>query len=599
MPPVQYLSLAGDRALAAAGDAGLFELELSAGAAPRLRRGLQVVDRGQGGLDLVPAGAIPGPDRPVGRALRLLSSLIDGHLAYLQTADDGLLVIDLGAAFEGESPYAEAEPSLIGRLPELPPLSRATEMLKVDQRLYLAAGDGSLRVIDLRDPRKPRQIASLPDLGAQSLSLAGPGRRLLVGGTGAIGTGRLSFFDIPDSSAPRLVAQVELDRFHEALLVSGDFAYLSGSSGFVEVVDLRDPVQPRLLPHMGIRGMPAGRLGQRGELMLAAQTGRLDILRRLDSGALLPLARSNLPTAGDAWAGGTDVRIEAGQALLLRGRAGIFAMPGMAEAAPEQEQPPAPISGESPQPYSRRYLPFAMRGPIDQLPSLRPEAGVGDGASTTCAAPSLVVLALDRAILEQPGSAQAIATLADSLDPRTRSLALGGFDAQAELLAAGRPAELAVAVREGRQELAMVTAAETEATSAGIGRIDLAFALAERQWRSEREIARERSDAAVERAALTAAAADTGPSAAMLLVMGTSPSGHAAALARSHADALRAEGWRLATATLGAAGEPARFGTLFGALPDGSDPAVPLRDRSDADLGAVLRAMLVGIVACP
>ncbi len=533
LPPVEQLHLQAGKALAAAGDAGLYQLDMAAPGGPALESGIGLVASGDRlrEIDLLQPSEASAQLRS-GREEAVVFRAVTGDVqhAYALTEARGLLILDLGPGRIGP---------VMGHLPDLPRAMRATAPLLRAGRLYLAGGDGSLRIVDVRDPRNPRLAGQLSGLGAQNLAWFED--RLLVSGHGTQSQGRLTVVDPVDPSRPRVTARLELAQVHERMSLIGGLAYLTGASGRVEVVDLREPDLPVLRGALGFSGLAAGQLAVDGDTILAGQLARLDRFQRFGNGSLMHLAREPLPATGLDWLGRTDVHIERGRVVMLRGRAGIF-LRQLSDAPMERALPRRPL-----------YLPSLVKQTEEKT------------AAPVCHRPAMVALSVDASFGTAP-PAERDALLRWVQDYRARSavegrqLLLGRFGAQAEML----------------PDAEALT--ETRGASAPTDhRLDLAMVLARRQ------------------AEMLGIAE---PRAALILLAGPAVDPHSRQLADRRARGLRDAGWRVARI------DPARSkGGSSPAEVSGLDRlALDLDAQRPAralDLGSRLDAAAAVVETCP
>lgn len=505
LPPVLQLHLEADRGLAAAGESGLFELDLRGPGAARVRAGIQAREH-EGEIHLLPAPSSPASGEE-GRLLRFQAALAMGRHTLALTERSGLLVLDLQSQ----------PPVLVGRYAELPRLAEGRGALLRGTDLYLAAGDGSLRVLDLSRPDAPRGLAVLEGLGIRGLAEMGP--LVLAAGHSGMGQGRLTVIDASDPARPRRLASVDLPLYQDRVQVSGSLAFLSGPGDRLSVVDLSDPRRPVERTERAIQGVSAGRIGLLDDLLLAAQPGRLDLLTALPSGLLRPLARVPLPWSGEDWRGRTDVVLGGGHLALVRGRSGLFLTE--ASVGAHEDPPPSVAAGPS-------------RAPSLHLPYLS-VSQPGARLAPPCRRPELVLLVVeDPAEGEPPHLSSSAAAFFRTLALPEVSLALGRFGYQGEMVAmsdAG-PEAAGLVVDAARRVEARAAAPDEGAVAAT--RPDLALSMAEQ----------------------LGTAADLA-SAVLVLVADRPPDAAAAASLPGLARRLRHAGWRIELLGAGGAGASA------------------------------------------
>ncbi|MBX3735023.1 MAG: hypothetical protein KF791_20800 [Verrucomicrobiae bacterium] len=136
-----------------------------------------------------------------------------------------------------------ADLELLGRL-EVPVASAVS----VSGGYACVAGwAGPLLWVDVRDPRQPRQVASLnTGLGAPDVVIAGEYAYA------ADFEGTLAVVDLQDPEAPTVVASIKVGEEARRVTVHGGYAFVS-VQGRIQVVDVSNPRQPRLA---GSHSMP-------------------------------------------------------------------------------------------------------------------------------------------------------------------------------------------------------------------------------------------------------------------------------------------------------------------------------------------------------
>ncbi|HRA21898.1 MAG TPA: hypothetical protein PLZ56_15740, partial [Anaerolineae bacterium] len=203
---VHDIALSGDLAVVAAGNAGLWLLDL---ADPRRPRAV-------GSL------ATPGVARGVA---------VDGDLAYVAAGDAGLLVVDIARP---------AQPRLLA-IADTP--GDAGDVVVTGRHAFVADWTEGLKVFDVADARAPRQVAAL---GLETLAegLLLQGDKLYVSTLSSTGIAGVLLVDISIPAAPRRVGSVAEDR---AALTRGPFLFTLDAYGQVSVLVVTDPYQSRLV----------------------------------------------------------------------------------------------------------------------------------------------------------------------------------------------------------------------------------------------------------------------------------------------------------------------------------------------------------------
>ncbi|MCB1032203.1 MAG: hypothetical protein KDD47_00015, partial [Acidobacteria bacterium] len=117
-------------------------------------------------------------------------------------------------------------------------IGRGSDVLEEGGFLYLAMGLPGVRVLDVRVPAAPVEVAALLE-GSTALSLAFSGNLLFVGGPG-----RLTVFDVSDPFAPVELGRAAFTGELDDLEVTGDLLVAAAGSRGVLVFDVTDPAAP-------------------------------------------------------------------------------------------------------------------------------------------------------------------------------------------------------------------------------------------------------------------------------------------------------------------------------------------------------------------
>lgn len=142
----------------------------------------------------------------------------------------------------------------------------------VGTRVFLAAGESGLHLLDLTDPAQPTRLGIYaPEGRVQDVAVRGAMAFVTRGFLGG-----LDVVDISDPGSPRRLAQIPLQGGGGVILEGERHLYVqnfSSNAGFqaggVSVVDIADPAAPRVVGRAGLgtNGRPVGRMGDR--LLLA------------------------------------------------------------------------------------------------------------------------------------------------------------------------------------------------------------------------------------------------------------------------------------------------------------------------------------------
>ncbi len=202
---------------------------------------------------------------------------INGDYTYVGDLDGGLKVFDVRDMARPLLVYAEIEGTI-------------HDLLALGNRLYVADGVGSLRILDVSRPTEPRLISQLPLTGvAQGLELWGD--YILV----ALGEDGLAVVSIANERAPVMVGA--LDTAGEARDVKADenFAYLADGPEGLAIISLAQPTSPQLRGTLYTPG-EAQALDMSGTFVyVAADDGGLQIINAIRPAAPFLVGTLSLP----------------------------------------------------------------------------------------------------------------------------------------------------------------------------------------------------------------------------------------------------------------------------------------------------------------
>jgi hypothetical protein len=204
-----------------------------------------------------PVAVLDIPGRPTALALRADPVHARASHAFVGCEDGTLAVVEL-------------------RNPVMPKLLASRKLLADPRRmevradwLFVADGSGGLTVVDIARPAKPERAGGLPSVEARALAIAFPWLLL------ADGAGGLLIADVAEPARPRLLADVDVNgesslpneafdvavlfqysrtrRAGEALQRSRarHLAYVACGLDGLRIVDFTEPTQPRLLERAG------------------------------------------------------------------------------------------------------------------------------------------------------------------------------------------------------------------------------------------------------------------------------------------------------------------------------------------------------------
>jgi hypothetical protein len=259
--------------------------------------------------------------RPVGRlaaGFEPANSAVSGDTAYVAAGTAGLATVDVSA------PAAPALASLstgsgggaitdYGHIALAPSASPASP----PHNAYVTSYHGdvvstALRVFDLTGPGAPREVAISRDPWTVYGALAVTDGHAFVVGDQYWPQPQLRVFDIARAITPTLAATLTLQGATD-IAVRDRYAYVPDAHYGLYVLDVRDPVKPRLLGGPGVVGIPTSVsasdqyvvVGSR--LDAGANQGAITVFNRSDPGQPKLLGSVELPervesvAAGDYW----------------------------------------------------------------------------------------------------------------------------------------------------------------------------------------------------------------------------------------------------------------------------------------------------------
>lgn len=165
---------------------------------------------------------------------------VRGPLAYLGEGHR-LVVVDIADP---------TEPRRVGESDPLP--GRIQKLSLMGDLAYVADGSGGLRVMDLSDPLRPLEVASLDTTGETRMVVVAESYAYLADGPGG-----LVIVDVSTPTVPRRISSVDTHQDANALVLRDGLAYIAiadpGSAG-LSVVDVSKPAQPREVGAMATSG---------------------------------------------------------------------------------------------------------------------------------------------------------------------------------------------------------------------------------------------------------------------------------------------------------------------------------------------------------
>jgi hypothetical protein len=294
--------------------------------------------------------------------------LLRGGRLYLGALDQTLKVYDLR---DRRRPVELA--SL--RMPNDPVGGRKAPIwrLAAEGDLLYMANDEWVRVFDISDPAKPTEVSSKRSNGGATDIAVGDKRAYVLGPATGVFTGRpsLQIFDFLKLDEPLAFGQVGALGFREGIQLRGTRVYVAGTDnreapGGFQLFEVTNPDKPVEVSRLGLPG-------RTGDIELAAGAERVLLARsdNADGGELVDLDLSN-PQAPRVAARqtltdeGRDVALNGGLAIVAAGSSGIV----MFQIDPQLPRPPTatpPPTPHAPLPFAA-YLPVLGRGGLSKCP---------------------------------------------------------------------------------------------------------------------------------------------------------------------------------------------------------------------------------------
>ncbi len=166
---------------------------------------------------------------------------VSGRYAYFG-GGPRLLVADL---------QDQSEMKLVGQSEPLPGVVRGIAVR--EPYLYVAAGKGNLRILEISDPLQPHEVGAL-EAFQWAMAVVIDGDRLYV----ADNAQGLWIADISNPAVPELLGTVQLKTPAAAVAVKGNMAYVVSMHGLLVLIDVADPADPREVGELALPQMSAG-----------------------------------------------------------------------------------------------------------------------------------------------------------------------------------------------------------------------------------------------------------------------------------------------------------------------------------------------------
>jgi hypothetical protein len=200
---------------------------------------------GDSGNPATPGGPINNPVESMNRKLSLEGQL--GGSSYAVDVQEDLAFLGVGPRVYVLDVSDPSAPEFLGQSPVMPGVVQS--VIASGDHVFVADSDGYLRVLDVSDPAKPAEVASLSEYSyAQGLALDG---NTLYIADNAFG---LRVVDMSDPLHPRKIGEANIPGAASSIAIEGSRAFLAGSTadnGLV-VIDISDPAQPVQAASMAI-----------------------------------------------------------------------------------------------------------------------------------------------------------------------------------------------------------------------------------------------------------------------------------------------------------------------------------------------------------
>ena len=165
-----------------------------------------------------------------------------GNYAYLLSGRDGLWIVDISA-----QPTELIDLPAIGHY-DSPGSARRLSIQCAKKEgessyVYLADGNRGLRIINVTDPRRPREIGVFDTDGNANDVAVDVWKNLAIVVDGARG---LLLIDVADPTKPQKKSEVKLSGNALLVTISGRYAYVADNNRKVKMVDISDVNKPDL-----------------------------------------------------------------------------------------------------------------------------------------------------------------------------------------------------------------------------------------------------------------------------------------------------------------------------------------------------------------
>ena len=170
----------------------------------------------------------------------------------------------------------------------------AARLAVTDTHAFVADTRGGLQILDLAHPTQPRLLARLDGIGTIVDVVVDGAFAYLANNRQGSG---LVVVDIRVPAAPHVVARYHHDATIEVVVWDG-LALVGDAAGVVQVVDVQQPAQPRLLGTLALPGIPHRLAVLPPYVLVASDTAGMHVVDFTQ--ASTPQLRTTVPIAGRA-----------------------------------------------------------------------------------------------------------------------------------------------------------------------------------------------------------------------------------------------------------------------------------------------------------
>jgi hypothetical protein len=170
----------------------------------------------------------------------------------------------------------------------------AARLAVTDRHAFVADARGGLQILDLAQPTQPQLLARLDGIGSIVDVVVDGGFAYLANNRQGSG---LVVVDIRTPAAPHVVARYHHESTIEVVVWEA-LALLGDAAGVLQVVDVQQPAQPRLLGAVALPGVPHRLAVLPPYVLVTSGTAGLQVVDLTQPG--LPQLRTTVPIAGQA-----------------------------------------------------------------------------------------------------------------------------------------------------------------------------------------------------------------------------------------------------------------------------------------------------------